>query len=136
MAHPLSFPHSDERLEYAWQRWDLQVRYTRLKQQRKDQNDWENRSRRCHICYTAVTGKAELRNAIAHELKHRKNLTYNPNTEIAVGKCAKQCVYQGVLATSGPGDTGIVPASYWTSYPEMVALASAESIILGKETCF
>ena len=32
--------------------------------------------------YTAVTGTAALRNAIAHDLKRRKSLTYNANTEI------------------------------------------------------
>lgn len=35
--------------------------------------------------YTAVTGTAELRNAIAADLKRRKGLTYNPQTEIVVG---------------------------------------------------
>ena len=80
--------------------------------------------------YTAVTGTAELRNAIAADLKRRKGLTYNPQTEIVVGNGAKQCVYQSVLATCGPGDAVIVPAPYWPSYPEMVALAGAESIIV------
>lgn len=80
--------------------------------------------------YTAVTGTADLRNAIAADLKRRKGLDYNPQTEIIVGNGAKQCVYQGVLATCGPGDAVIVPAPYWPSYPEMVALAGAESIVV------
>jgi len=80
--------------------------------------------------YTAVTGTAELRNAIAADLKRRKGLDYNPQTEIIVGNGAKQSVYQGVLATCGPGDAAIVPAPYWPSYPEMVALAGAEPIVV------
>lgn len=80
--------------------------------------------------YTAVTGTAALRNAIAADLKRRKGTDYNPQTEIVVGNGAKQCVYQGVLATCGPGDAVIVPAPYWPSYPEMVALGGAESIIV------
>lgn len=80
--------------------------------------------------YTAVTGTAELRSAIAHDLKRRKGVEYNPVTEIVVGNGAKQCVYQGILATCGTGDKVIVPAPYWPSYPEMVALAGAESIIV------
>lgn len=80
--------------------------------------------------YTAVTGTAPLRQAIADDLLQRKKVSYDPNTEIVVGNGAKQCVYQGVLATSGPGDTVIIPAPYWPSYPEMVALAGADSIIL------
>lgn len=35
--------------------------------------------------YTAVTGTADLRNAIAKDLKRRKGLEYNPQTEIVVG---------------------------------------------------
>jgi len=57
-------------------------------------------------------------------------LEYNPQTEIVVGNGAKQCVYQGVLATCGPGDDVIVPSPYWPSYPEMVALAGANAVIL------
>lgn len=84
----------------------------------------------CDTRYTAVTGTAALRNAIAEDLKTRKQTTYDPNTEIIVGNGAKQCVYQGILATCGPGDKVIVPAPFWPSYPEMVALAGAESVIL------
>lgn len=80
--------------------------------------------------YTAVTGTADLRNAIAEDLKRRKGLEYNPQTEIIVGNGAKQSVYQSVLATCGPGDAAIVPAPYWPSYPEMVALAGAEPVIV------
>jgi len=80
--------------------------------------------------YTAVTGTAALREAIADDLRARKGLEYDPQTEIVVGNGAKQCVYQGVLATCGPGDSVIVPAPYWPSYPEMVALTGAEPVIL------
>lgn len=73
--------------------------------------------------YTAVTGTIELRKAIADDLFRRKGLTYNPNTEIVVANGAKQCVYQGILALVGMGDTVLIPTPYWPSYPEMVALA-------------
>ena len=89
----------------------------------------------CDTRYTAVTGTAALRNAIAEDLSKRKGVVYDANTEIVVGNGAKQCVFQGILATCGPGDSVIIPAPYWPSYPEMVALAGAESIILEtKET--
>ena len=39
--------------------------------------------------YTAVTGTAELRTAIAADLKRRKGLDYNAQTEIVVGNGAK-----------------------------------------------
>ena len=84
----------------------------------------------CNTRYTAVTGTADLRTAIAKDLKERKNLDYDPVSEIVVGNGAKQCVYQGVLATCGKGDAVIIPSPYWPSYPEMVTLAQGESIIL------
>eukprot|EP00977_Amphora_coffeiformis_P019459 scaffold7264_cov168-Amphora_coffeaeformis.AAC.3 len=81
--------------------------------------------------YTAVTGTAPLRAAIAADLQRRKQgLQYNPQTEIVVGNGAKQCVYQGVLATVGAGDAVLIPAPYWPSYPEMAALCQAESVIV------
>ena len=80
--------------------------------------------------YTAVTGTAALREAIASDLSRRKGVDYDPNTEIVVGNGAKQCVYQGVLATTGPLDSVIVPAPYWPSYPEMVALTGASPVVL------
>ncbi len=43
--------------------------------------------------YTAVTGTAALRNAIANDLKRRKGLEYNPQTEIVVGNGVSALVY-------------------------------------------
>mmetsp|Transcript_6247 Transcript_6247/g.15459 ORF Transcript_6247/g.15459 Transcript_6247/m.15459 type:complete len:460 (-) Transcript_6247:960-2339(-) len=80
--------------------------------------------------YTAVTGTVELRAAIAEDLKKRKGVEYNPANEIVVGNGAKQCVYQGVLATCGEGDKVLVPAPYWPSYPEMVSLVGAEPVVI------
>ena len=39
-------------------------------------------------------------------------------------------MYQGVFAICGPGDEVIIPAPYWPSYPEMVALTGATPVIL------
>jgi bifunctional aspartate aminotransferase and glutamate/aspartate-prephenate aminotransferase len=81
--------------------------------------------------YTAVTGTAELRQAIAEDLHRRKNgLSYNANTEIVVGNGAKQCVYQGILAVAGLGDAVLIPAPYWPSYPEMALLTGATPVIV------
>ncbi|GMI28992.1 hypothetical protein TrRE_jg828, partial [Triparma retinervis] len=79
--------------------------------------------------YTAVTGTEELRSAIAADLLKRKNLKYK-STEVLVSNGAKQAVYQGVFALCGPGDEVIIPAPFWPSYPEMVALTGATPVIL------
>jgi hypothetical protein len=54
-------------------------------------------------------------------LETTQGLTYNPQTEFIVGNGAKQCVYQGILATCGPWRRRHCPRSYWPSYPEIVA---------------
>lgn len=80
--------------------------------------------------YTAVTGTADLRSAIANDLSKRKGVSYDPMTEIVVGNGAKQCVYQGLMVACGAGDEVIVPAPFWPSYPEMALLVGAEPVIL------
>ena len=80
--------------------------------------------------YTAVTGTAALRQAIADDLQRRKNVTYHPATDICVANGAKQAVYQGMLATVGVGDAVLIPAPYWPSYPEMARLCGAEPVIV------
>jgi aspartate/methionine/tyrosine aminotransferase len=80
--------------------------------------------------YTAVTGTAQLRRAIADDLKRRKGVIYNPDTEIVVSNGAKQCVYQGILALIGKGDRVLIPSPYWPSYPEMVTLVGGIPVFI------
>ena len=72
---------------------------------------------------------APRRSAIASDLKKRKGLEYADN-EILVSNGAKQSVYQGILAFCGPGDEVLIPAPFWPSYPEMVALTGAKPVIV------
>lgn len=80
--------------------------------------------------YTAVKGTNPLRQAIADDLKRRKGIVYDPNTEIVVSNGAKQVVYQSILALAGVGDAVIVPKPYWPSYPEQVKLCGAQPILV------
>ena len=79
--------------------------------------------------YTAVSGTAPLREAICDHLREKKGTTYAPD-EIVVGNGAKQAVYQAIMATCRPGDEVIIPAPYWTSYPEIVKLAGATPVVV------
>ena len=79
--------------------------------------------------YSPNDGTAGLRAAIAKKLKDENGLTYDAS-EIVLSNGAKQSVAQCVMAVCGPGDEVIVPAPYWVSYPEMVRLSGAESVIL------
>jgi aspartate aminotransferase len=77
--------------------------------------------------YTAVDGIPELKQAIVDKFKRENGLTYAPN-QIIVGTGGKQVLYNALMATINPGDEVIIPAPYWVSYPEMVALAGGESV--------
>ncbi|WP_343312410.1 pyridoxal phosphate-dependent aminotransferase [Brucella sp. BE17] len=71
--------------------------------------------------YTPVAGIPELRQAIVAKFKRENNLDYKPE-QVIVGTGGKQILFNAFMATLNPGDEVIVPAPYWVSYPEMVAI--------------
>lgn len=77
--------------------------------------------------YTAVDGIPELKAAIARKFKRENGLDYKP-AQITVGTGGKQVLYNALMATLNPGDEVIIPAPYWVSYPEMVALAGGTPV--------
>ena len=77
--------------------------------------------------YTAVDGIPELKEAIAAKFKRENDLDYKPE-EISVGTGGKQVLFNALMATLNPGDEVIIPAPYWVSYPEIVALAGATPV--------
>ena len=77
--------------------------------------------------YTDVDGIPELKEAIIAKFQRENGLTYKPN-QIIVGTGGKQVLYNALMATINPGDEVIIPAPYWVSYPEMVALAGGEPV--------
>ena len=78
--------------------------------------------------YTPVVGIFELREAIAAFLKEYGG-DYSPD-EIVVSNGAKHAIYNALLAACNPGDEVIIPAPYWTSYPQQVRLVGATPVIL------
>ncbi|UWF58357.1 pyridoxal phosphate-dependent aminotransferase [Brucella sp. 2716] len=71
--------------------------------------------------YTPVSGIPELRKAIVAKFKRENGLDYKPEQTI-VGTGGKQILFNAFMATLNPGDEVIIPAPYWVSYPEMVAI--------------
>ena len=74
--------------------------------------------------YTAVDGIPELKAAIAAKFSRENNLNYR-SSEISVGAGGKQVIFNALMATLNPGDEVVIPAPYWVSYPDIVALAGA-----------
>ncbi len=79
--------------------------------------------------YTAATGIPELKKAIAEKLLVENQIEYSPE-QISVNCGAKHSCYNAILACCNPGDEVIIPAPYWTSYPDMVRLAGAEPYVV------
>ena len=83
--------------------------------------------RRGETKYPPVSGIAPLREAIAKKFKRENNLDYRPEQTI-VGTGGKQILFNAFMATLNPGDEVIIPAPYWVSYPEMVALCGGTPV--------
>src|SRR5690606_18170026 len=72
--------------------------------------------------YTPATGLPALRDAIADKTRRDSGLDVDPS-QIVVTNGGKQAVYQAFQAVVNPGDEVLLPAPYWTTYPEAIALA-------------
>src|SRR5512132_3294502 len=77
--------------------------------------------------YTDVGGIPELKEAVIAKFQRENGLSYKPN-QVIIGTGGKQVLYNALMATINPGDEVIIPAPYWVSYPEMVALAGGEPV--------
>jgi aspartate aminotransferase len=72
--------------------------------------------------YTPTGGIAPLREAIA--VKTGRDSGYEvAASQVLVTNGAKQAVYEAFATVLDPGDEVLVPAPYWTTYPEVIALA-------------
>jgi len=72
--------------------------------------------------YTPAAGLPVLREAIAAKTLRDSGLEVSP-ARVIVTNGGKQAVYQAFQAVVNPGDEVLLPAPYWTTYPEAIALA-------------
>lgn len=79
--------------------------------------------------YTAVGGTVALKAAIIDKFARDNDLRFAPQ-EIIAGTGAKQLIFNALQATLSSGLQAIIPAPYWVSYPDMVALADGEPVIV------
>ncbi len=77
--------------------------------------------------YTPVAGIPELRKAIADKFKRENGLDYKPE-QVIVGTGGKQILFNAFMATINPGDEVVIPAPFWVSYPEMIALCGGTPV--------
>jgi aspartate aminotransferase len=79
--------------------------------------------------YTASAGTRPLRQAVAAKLQRENALTYS-QAEVVVGCGAKHIIFNALAASLDPGDEVVVPAPYWVSYPEMVAIHGGVPVVV------
>ena len=72
--------------------------------------------------YTPAAGLPELREAVAVKTKRDSGYEVAAN-QVLVTNGGKQAVYQAFATIVDPGDEVLLPAPYWTTYPESIALA-------------
>jgi aspartate/methionine/tyrosine aminotransferase len=72
--------------------------------------------------YTPTPGLPELREAIAAKTLRDSGYRVDP-AQVVVTNGGKQAVYETFQVLLNDGDEVIIPAPYWTSYPEAVRLA-------------
>ncbi|MBO6917272.1 MAG: pyridoxal phosphate-dependent aminotransferase [Rhizobiaceae bacterium] len=77
--------------------------------------------------YTPVAGIPPLREAIAKKFKRENGLDYDPS-QVIVGTGGKQILFNAFMATLNKGDEVVIPAPYWVSYPEMVAICGGTAV--------
>jgi aspartate aminotransferase len=80
----------------------------------------------CHVPsnhrYTPASGLPELKNAILTKTKRDSGYEITPEN-VLVTNGGKQAVYEAFATVVGVGDEVILPAPYWTTYPECIKLA-------------
>ncbi|GAB5362778.1 hypothetical protein AAMO2058_000827800 [Amorphochlora amoebiformis] len=79
--------------------------------------------------YTSSVGMLELRKEICAKFLRDNNLKYTPS-QIVCSNGAKQSIMQLVTALVSRSDEVIIPAPYWTSYPDICRLAGCKPIIV------
>jgi aspartate aminotransferase len=72
--------------------------------------------------YTPTAGLPELREAIAVKTLRDSRLSVDA-AQVLVTNGGKHAVYEAFATLLDPGDEVVLPAPYWTTYPEVIKLA-------------
>ena len=77
--------------------------------------------------YGPASGLPELREALVD--KTERDSKWRPETaQILITNGGKHAVYNSCAALIDPGDEVLLPAPYWTTYPEAIALAGGITV--------
>lgn len=79
--------------------------------------------------YSPAAGRPELRAAVAAKTLRDSGFGVEPS-QVVVTNGGKQAVYLACQALIDPGDEVLLPAPYWVTYPEAVALAGGTTVTI------
>ncbi|MER5393140.1 pyridoxal phosphate-dependent aminotransferase [Saccharopolyspora sp. NPDC002686] len=79
--------------------------------------------------YSPAAGLPELREAIAAKTRRDSGYTVEPS-QVLVTNGGKQAVYEAFQTLLDPGDEVLLPAPYWTTYPEAITLPGGIPVVV------
>jgi aspartate/methionine/tyrosine aminotransferase len=79
--------------------------------------------------YTPAAGLPELRAAVAEKTARDSGLQVAAG-QVLVTNGGKQAVYQAFATLLDPGDEVLLPAPFWTTYPEAITLAGGVPVVV------
>jgi aspartate aminotransferase len=82
--------------------------------------------------YSPVGGLPALRQAIADKTRRDSGYDVRPE-QVLVTNGGKHAVYNTLLTLVDPGDEVLLPAPYWTTYPEPVRLAGGVPVVIATD---
>jgi aspartate/methionine/tyrosine aminotransferase len=82
-----------------------------------------------HHRYSPTPGLPELREAIAHKTKRDSGVDCTA-AQVVVTNGGKHAVYNTFQVLCNEGDEVLLPAPYWTSYPETITLGGGVPVVL------
>jgi aspartate/methionine/tyrosine aminotransferase len=79
--------------------------------------------------YTPTAGLPELRTAVAAKTRRDSGWEVEP-TQVLVTNGGKQAIANTFAVLCDPGDEVLLPAPYWTTYPEAIGLAGGVPVVV------
>ena len=82
--------------------------------------------------YTPAGGLPALKEAVAAKTLRDSGFEVSP-AQVLITNGGKQALYNAFAALLNPGDEVLLPAPYWTTYPESIALAGGVPVIVATD---
>jgi aspartate/methionine/tyrosine aminotransferase len=83
--------------------------------------------------YTPAAGLPELREAVAAKTLRDSGYGVKPS-QVVITNGGKHAVFSAFAALCDPGDEVLVPAPYWTTYPEAITLAGGTPVVIDTDS--